>query len=98
MSDAPPAFFRSARINCGDCAHFERHAINNPGGTCHGVPPTPILVGMRQDPVTQAPVPIINTYPPQITDMYWCGSAKARVDVRSLSAASLEQAVVEGEA
>lgn len=68
MADIEPA----AATECATCRFFVR--IGDGGGTCRRYPPTAILIGMAPPRLANMPpVPMINTFPVQVPNDYWCG-------------------------
>lgn len=66
--DAEPA----AVPECASCRFFVR--VAEEGGTCRRFPPAPILTGMAPPRmVGQPPIPMVNTFPAQVPNDYWCG-------------------------
>lgn len=61
---------------CGNCRFFKR-AGNTAGGWCRVRAPVVLLVGMVHRPVTNEPVPVVNSYHPQMPIDGWCGEHAA---------------------
>ena len=88
-----------ARKACGGCEYFRRGQVGQAMGVCRGAPPVPMVVGMGQD-MSGKPVPIVNTYWPQVPDSEVCGHWERKVDLAAidLTKLDLEEAVSEGTA
>lgn len=84
--------------SCGNCQFFQRVALGNPLGNCRARPPVPLMLGMGKGPA--GPVPVVNTYWPQLPDNAWCGGweQKVHVDIGALDVKALETADAEGNA
>ena len=83
---------------CGNCGAFKRLMIGQTMGLCRSRAPVPILVGMING--DGGPMPVVNTYFPQVPDNEWCGDympLKA-LTVPRLDLAELESALTEGNA
>ena len=63
-----------SRITCKTCRFFEPLQSNNPVGACHAGPPSVVLIGMTKHPLTQQPIPVTDSFWPQVhEDRGWCG-------------------------
>jgi len=68
MADIEPA----AAPECASCRFFVR--IAEGGGMCRRFPPVPIMTGLAPPTLAgRPPTPLINTFPVQVPNDYWCG-------------------------
>lgn len=79
---------------CGTCRFFRRNQVGQPVGVCRARPPVPIMAGMVQHSV-RGPIPMINTYWPEIPDTEWCGDFARKaygmgIDLSKLAVEELE--------
>ena len=58
---------------CATCRFFVRPKASTDIGMCHGGPPTVVMVGMAQHPVTQRPMPMTDSFWPQVRQTEICG-------------------------
>ena len=83
---------------CGECRFFSRAQMNLPSGTCHAVPPVPIMVGMMKNPVSGQPVPLVRAHWPDVADTTTaCGAFKERADLSAIDLSRLAEMPAEGE-
>ena len=69
--------------SCATCRYFSTTKTGGEVGACRARPPTLVLVGMAQHPVTQRPVPVTNSFWPQVQASEWCG--EHAVQLRSVN-------------
>lgn len=60
-----------AASSCGNCRHFHRYQTGQPNGTCHRHPPTVLIIGGMQHPITQVVIPR--------TDGFWAPTNEAEI-------------------
>lgn len=97
MSDA--RFIKTSRTSCAFCTFFERTKLNEPMGTCHKIPPTPLAYGAVQNPATGQTMPLVDTFVSRVPDSHWCGAFQAaQQDFRVMQPDELESATTEGQA
>lgn len=87
--------------SCGNCRFWRRVQPMQPMGHCRFNPPTPLVVGMQQNKITQQVQPIVDSFWPMLPDTEWCGGWGLRlgaVDMKELDARQFEDADTEGSA
>ena len=82
---------------CGGCAFFKRIRIGQPGGFCRARPPSVLMVGMGEG-FDRRPIPVVNTYWPQVPDTEWCGEWGPKLDLTAIDPEALQNAEMEGTA
>ena len=65
---------------CDTCRHWTRLADEQPLGKCRERPPTILLLGMQQHPVTGRGVPITDTFWPITPETELCGAWRLKRD------------------
>lgn len=93
----PKTIILGRRSSCGNCMWFRRGKVGQPMGVCRQSPPTVVLIGMAQDPVTQRQVPVTDTFWPQVPDTELCGQHQAR-PVVDIDLTKLDAELIEGSA
>ena len=57
---------------CATCRFFVRPKASADIGMCRGGPPTVVMVGMTQHPVTQRPMPTTDSFWPHVRHTEFC--------------------------
>ncbi len=65
---------------CDSCRFWTRLQDDQPLGKCRQKPPTIILIGMQQHPVTARAVPITDTFWPITPESEVCGAWAVKPD------------------
>jgi len=85
--------------NCGTCKCFRRAKVGQAMGVCRGGPPTVMLLGMAPSQLQgMPPIPVTNTFWPEVPDHEWCLSHTRRlplelskIDLSALDAAEMSE-------
>jgi hypothetical protein len=67
-------------------------------GFCHESPPTVMLIGMTEHPLTHQQMPMANSFWPQTQGIHWCGRHESSAPLGEMDFSALQLQAPEGSA
>jgi hypothetical protein len=63
---------------CGNCLFSKKPPQPTKMVLCRRNPPTPMMLGMQQNPITKQAQPLMDAFIPAVADDNWCGEWRAK--------------------